>query len=247
MNNYVKDKIRSRKDVSGIWSIIPSSMVTEIIASTGLDFVLLDMEHGGFNVDLINESVRSISGYQCSPIVRIPFIEQTLIQRLLDTGVHGIIAPQIKKKEDAKELIDCCRFSPVGKRGYNPFTKAGDFFCNHQSSYLKDDFLLISIIIENIDAYNNLDELLEFNEIDVFYLGIYDMSCAFGIRGQMDHSLIAEFIQKASEKIIKAGKMVGIMVDSIPENRKNETGSFFVLKPDTYILKKSIMDRMNIK
>jgi 4-hydroxy-2-oxoheptanedioate aldolase len=244
MRNFVKEKLARGESVVGIWSIIPSAMVCEIVASSGLDFMILDMEHGCFDLGTMSEAIRSIVDYECSPIVRVPFIEQTLIQRVLDAGAHGIVAPQVKSVADAQKLVDCCRFAPKGIRGFNPYTRAGNFTADNKSLYLDNDFPLVSIIIENLDAYSSLGEILRVDGIDVFYLGVYDMTCAFGVRGELNHPKVETFVMDASKQISKAGKVVGKMIDRV-EHEKIEAGpQFLVLQPDTFQLKKAIQNRL---
>ncbi len=242
INNYVKNKIILKKDVIGIWSIIPNTVVSEILASTGLDFIILDMEHGSFDPDIIAGSVQAVSMYGCSPLVRIPEIEHTVIQRVLDVGAHGIICPQIKTLSDAERLVEYSLFSPKGNRGYNPFTKAGDFTGNDDSVYMASGFPLLGVIIENNESYSNLDSILKIEDIDVFYLGIYDMSCNLGVRGQLTHPLVSNFVNEATKKIKNAGKTVGYMIDNYSGLKKDSDGDFLVLKPDTFQLKKCIMN-----
>lgn len=242
ITNHVKNKILQKKDVVGIWSIIPNEVVTEILASTGLDFIILDMEHGSFNPFIISKSVQAVSAYECSPLVRIPEIDHTIIQRVLDIGSHGIVCPQIRTVSDAELLVEYSLFPPKGRRGYNPFTKAGDYSGNSDSAYMDSSFPLIVVIIENLVAYSNLDCILKVEGIDVFYLGIYDMSCNFGVRGELTHPLVQEFVNDATNKIKAAGKTVGYMIDNYSLLKQNSEGNFLVLKPDTFQLKKSIMD-----
>lgn len=244
MRNFTKEKIERGESAVGIWSIIPSATVCEIVASAGLDFIILDMEHGCFDLGTLAEAIRSIADYECSPIVRVPFIEQTIIQRVLDAGAHGIIAPQVKSVADAEKLVDCCHFSPKGIRGFNPYTRAGNFIADNKSLYFDSGFPLLSIIIENLDAYSNLEEILHVDGIDVLYLGVYDMSCAFGVRGELDHPKVGEFIKDASKQITSAGKVVGKMIEKVDHERAQDVPQFLVLQPDTFQLKKAIQDRL---
>jgi 4-hydroxy-2-oxoheptanedioate aldolase len=245
MKNHVKDKIRRGKSVTGIWSIIPSPMVSEIIATSGLDFMILDMEHGAFDMTVLAECIRSAAGTECSPIVRVPYVEPTLIQRVLDAGAHGIIAPQVRSRDDAEFLVSCCRFSPNGLRGYNPFTRAGNFLSDHKSTYLENGFPFISLIIENLDAYKDLDGLLEVKDIDAYYLGIYDMSCAFGSRGDLESSSIKHFVAESSARISAAGKAIGRMIDRRPPVEADGDATFFyVMQPDAFLIKQAIISRL---
>jgi len=238
-HNNCKEKLLSGEIVVGIWSIIPSTMVTEILSSTGLDFIILDMEHGAFGITAISDSIRAVVFEYCSPIVRIPKVDPQLIQTLLDVGAHGIVAPQIRNIEDVKELVASSRLYPKGKRGFNPFTKSGDYIGQANTRYYSDDFPILIGIIENMDAYLNLDQLLSVNEIDVWYIGVYDLSCAVGFPGQVDHPEVKKIINDIKFRILQSGKKVGCMIDKYIKMDSSEA-VFQVLKPDTYQLKSHI-------
>lgn len=242
MKNFLKQKLSQGEGAVGIWSIIPSAMVCEIVASAGLDFMIIDMEHGSFDFGTMAEAVRAIAANNCSPLVRIPFIEQTMIQRVLDAGAHGIVAPQVKTKKDAEHLVQCCRFPPDGIRGFNPFTRAGKFVADARSPMLDNDFPLVCVIIENLEAYSNLNDILAVDGVDVLYLGIYDMSCAYGIRGDMENQKIQDFVRDASRRITAAGRVVGKMVQKEEKCSDKDSSRFMVLKPDTCMLKNAIRD-----
>lgn len=243
IRNFVKELIVAEENVVGIWNLIPSHHVVEIIASTGLNFQILDMEHGAFDVESVLNSIQAMGNYECSPIVRIPYIEQTLIQRLLDCGSHGILAPQIRIKEDAEKLVSYCTYAPEGLRGFNPFTRSGNYIGESDSVYNKKNFPLLIGIIENNDALDNIDAILEVSEIDVWYIGIYDLSCSLGLKGQLDHPKVLEIFDLCYNKIREHGKILGKMVDDIFQEN-NDSSNFLVLKPDTYQFISSIKSKI---
>ncbi|MBK8791571.1 MAG: hypothetical protein IPN59_00215 [Holophaga sp.] len=242
--NHVKTKLTDGARVAGIWSIIPSPMVCEIQAAAGLDFLILDMEHGPFDMAVLGEAIRATAGYACSPLVRIPCIDPPLIQRVLDLGAHGIVAPQVRTAKDARKLVSCCRFAPDGLRGYNPFTRSGGFAADPTSPYLDNNFPLVALIIENLEAVQNLPEILQVEGIDVLYLGTYDMSCCLGVQGCMEHSLVTDFANSATNLIHAAGRTVGKMVERMPAALDPADAQFLVLKPDTYLLHQAISSRL---
>jgi 4-hydroxy-2-oxoheptanedioate aldolase len=245
-DNYLKNDLDANKRVYGVWNLIPSQHTTEIIASTGIDFQIFDMEHGVFSIQNVLECTQSISQYRCSPIVRIPFIEQTLIQRVLDCGVHGLIIPQIKNKDDAIRIVEYSRYSPSGKRGFNPFTRAGEYWGNGESKKNINGYHINIGIIENNQALENIDSILSVEGIDVWYIGIYDLSCTIGLKGQLNHPKVIDLYNFCEKKINEYGKKSGKMIDSHIEDTGNNT-DFLVLKPDTYQLYSSIKEKIPYK
>lgn len=235
--------VLKKNSLFGIWNIIPSEIVVDIIATSGLDFIILDMEHGCMDYLDIHKYVQIISGTNCSSIVRIPKVDVTIIQRILDTGVQGILAPQIHNAKDAEELVKSCTYAPEGTRGFNPYTRSGDYIGNANSIYNQDKYPLIIGIIENLNAINNIDEILNVDGIDVWYLGVYDMSCALGLKGQLNHEKVLSTIKMCEEKIKNKGKIVGRMINN---SSKEDVAAkeFLVLQPDTFQLKNSIQSKL---
>jgi 4-hydroxy-2-oxoheptanedioate aldolase len=211
MIKTVKTKLESHPSVFGVWSIIDSPSMVEIAALAGLDFQILDLEHGMFDTSTLKASILACEAHGCSPLVRLPSIVDNSVQKCLDLGVHGIIFPRVANYQDALTLIQSTQFPPRGDRGYNPFTAAQFYTPLSGKSKLQNDFPLVSLIIENKKAYQDLEKIASIPGLDMLYLGIYDMSVELGIAGQVNHPLIIDFISDAMQKIKKARKHVGVM------------------------------------
>lgn len=217
--NFVKEKLVAGKPVIGMWSIINSAITVDIAAHAGLDFQILDMEHGVFDLTSLDHCIRACESQQCSPIVRVPSLQPTIIQNCLDLGAHGIIVPQIKETEEAKQVVKATKFAPTGTRGFNPFTRAGHYnpTLPLATTKLHNDFALTGIILENKKVFDELPNLLTLPHLDLFYLGIYDLSFDLGLAGNVDHPLIKEYVTTALKQIHQAGKFAGLMVKNPQE------------------------------
>lgn len=242
--NFVREKLASGKPVLGMWSIINSPMMSEIAASAGLDFQILDMEHGSFDVGSLDASIRSCEGIGCSPMVRVSGLHPTEIQTCLDLGAHGIVVPQVKDHRAAEEAVKATRYAPAGTRGFNPFTRAGGYAgaITAQTPKLKDGFGVTSIIIENRSAFDELDSILQIPGLDMVYLGVYDMSVALGCAGDTKHPSVTRFVESAIPRIRKAGKAAGMMVTDPGEmSRCLDMGaSFLVYGVDSFIVREAM-------
>jgi 4-hydroxy-2-oxoheptanedioate aldolase len=91
--NFLKDKIIKKRTLRGMWSLIPNNLVTEVLSISGLDFIILDMEHGNFSKIDIENSIVVCELNGCSPLVRVPLMEKGNIQSALDSGSHGFVFP----------------------------------------------------------------------------------------------------------------------------------------------------------
>lgn len=96
---------------------LPSSRTAQLVASTGLDAIIIDCEHGNISDDSMHDSVVAISSQGVSPLVRIRMSHADLIKRALDAGAHGIVVPMVNTAEDASAVVQNVKFPPQGLRG----------------------------------------------------------------------------------------------------------------------------------
>ena len=246
--NSLKDKLKKGHSVIGIWSIIPSLILSEIIGMAGIDFQIFDMEHGVYDLPAIENSVRASESVGCSTLVRVAGSDLFSIQSCLDIGVSGVIVPQISNYESALTSVKYMKYYPAGSRGFNPFTRGGNYgMDSKENSKLNNDYGLTSIIIENIEAYKQLDQILTIPDLDMVYLGVYDMSVAMGCKGDMNNPLLSEFVRTSVYKIHKMGKVAGVMVKSKNEIEMYlEMGAkFLVYGVDTFVIQSKMVDIVN--
>jgi len=230
--NPLKAKIAAGQPLLGIWSILPSPALAELLGFAGFDFQILDMEHGTYQLGSAADSIRAAEGAGCSPLVRVPGRDPFTIQPLLDAGAHGVVIPQVRSAMDAREIVANMLFAPEGARGYNPFTRVSRY-CPPAilpEGRLDNSFPFISLIIETENAFRELDEILSISRIDGIYLGVYDMSIALGCGGDVRHPRIQQFVEKAINETRLFKKSVGLMVRSDHEIRLAlEAGADFLV------------------
>lgn len=101
--NFLKEKLEKGQPVLGTWSIIPSTISTDIIASTGLDFIIIDAEHGPISFETAQNMVITCESRNVSPVMRVGTIDEADILKALDIGVHCIQIPNINTKNDVEK------------------------------------------------------------------------------------------------------------------------------------------------
>jgi len=209
--NNLKAKIDKGVPVLGTWNTIGSPIFSEILAFSGLDFLIIDFEHGPFQIEQVHDYVNRCEVNSCTPIFRIPSNSDWITLQVLDQGGHGVIVPHIENKTSTQYLVDSVKYHPIGKRGFTPFTKAGGFSNLHGDLYAgkANEFTLVSIIIESKDGLENLDEILEVEDVDIVYFGAYDLSQAIGLPGQTRHPSLLKEIESGVRKVNDKGKYAG--------------------------------------
>lgn len=235
----IREKIKRNEVVFGTWCEIPAPYSVNIIASAGMDFVILDMEHGVINFELIQNMIFGAHCEGCGVIVRVPEISEQHILRALDAGADGIIVPQVECKNDVKRIIEYSKYPPKGKRGFNPYIKAGGYSAVQKNFFEEQNKkVIIGVILEGKQAFEDIEEIVSEEDIDVVYIGQYDLSVALGVPGDVNNKLVTDILQKSITVIQNKHKYAGCMVHNIDEARSviKQGINFVVYKVDSGIL-----------
>ena len=213
--NYLKQKLLNGDTTIGTWLSIPSEINTEIISLAGLDFVIIDQEHGPVGFETAQKMAISAELHSTSPILRLGDINKAFFQNALDIGVHGIQIPNVEKKEDAERIIKYSKFPPLGERGLSPFTRAGGYNRNNSDVITSSNSnTLVILNIEGRGALENLDQILEISEVDIIFVGLYDLSKSLGIPGQVNDKKVFEHLELITKKALDSKKYVGTIATS---------------------------------
>ena len=184
-----------------------SATVIELLGQVDLDYVFLDGEHGPFTPETIEEMCRAADLAGLTPIARVPDISAPTILRFLDRGVMGIQGPHISTGEQAQALSDACRFAPRGKRSFGyglrsvpPAISAPEFMAQIDSQ------VLVIAMIEDVEAMDNLSDLLRVDGIDLFTIGAFDLSQSMGVPGESDHPTVRDAVAQVEKRVRAAGR-----------------------------------------
>jgi 4-hydroxy-2-oxoheptanedioate aldolase len=200
-------ELAAARRVVGTWCITPSAALVEAAARAGLDFELLDLEHGVFDPTTLEACVRAAELGGAVPLVRVPTVDPAVIQVALDVGAHGIVVPQVRGLDDVRAAVAATRYAPVGTRGFNPFTRGSGYGVG--GAERPDPFVMI--IIEHPAAVEALPAIVAEPGVDAVYLGVYDMSVALGVPGQVSSPIVERFVEEAVATARAAGCPVGGM------------------------------------
>ena len=214
--NFLKEKLESGKAVLGTWSVIPSSVTTDIIASTGLDFLIIDSEHGPISFEAAQDMVITCESRGVSPVMRLGAINEADILKALDIGVHCIQIPNVNNKQDVEKIVQLAKYPPVGLRGFSPFTRAGNYSIKNAKLLTEEanKNTLIAINIEGQEAIEDIDNILKIKELDIIFIGLFDLSKALGIPGDVENPQVLKYLEELTIKINEAGKYSGTITTS---------------------------------
>ncbi len=181
-NNAIRAAIDADETVYGASAATFSPTIIEIFGELGLDFVWLDLEHGGpspYDSTTIEELTRAADGADIELLVRIPGPEPSIVRKILDAGVRTLLIPRIETADELRPAVEAAFFSydnGVGDRGVG--IGRGSRWAGYDDSHVgtADDDVLIGTMIENERAIDNLEEILSIPQLGFAFLGPADMS-----------------------------------------------------------------------
>ncbi|MFC1559512.1 HpcH/HpaI aldolase/citrate lyase family protein [Candidatus Margulisiibacteriota bacterium] len=220
--NYLRNKLGSGKAVIGTWAAIPSPVTADVIAISGMDFVVIDSEHGPISFETAQNMIMAVESREVSPCVRVSGLVEGDILKALDIGAHCIHIPNIMTRNDAEQAVQMSKYPPIGKRGFSPFTRAGNYSLESAKVLTKkaNENTLVAIHIEGKEAIDNIDEILKIKGIDIVFIGIFDLSKSLGIAGDVENPKVVAMLKEIAKKASKAGKYPGSIVNNNEQLKK---------------------------
>ncbi len=190
--------------------------IAKLCGLADLDFVLIDMEHGPFDLSQVANMIARFKATPTSPIIRIPASEYHFVARAMDAGAHGIMAPNVRNVQQARRLNDAMRYAPEGNRGLGLGTSHNDFTRPDPGAYTaaanRDNILICQI--ESTEALGNLDSIASEPGVDCLWVGHMDLTQDMGIVGQLGHPEFLGALKDVVTVARKHHKLAGIQPGS---------------------------------
>ncbi len=208
-----------------------------IFASVGYDFVLIDMEHGNYNMETVADLIRGAKSAGIAPVIRVPHLETFFISRVLDAGAEGIMVPMTSTKEQAEAIVRYSKYTPIGQRGFGTQTGQTDYKPLKATEFMKEanEHTLVIAQIETREAIENVDAIIATEGIDVGLIGPNDLSISLGIPDQLDSEIMTQAIEKVVETAKRRGKASGIHIGNVDLIKKWKAKGMTVLACSTDI------------
>ncbi len=207
--NTTKAKLAEGEVVFGAIITRYSPDLVEIFGAIGFDFVMIDCEHGPMNLDQVEHMVRAAESFGITPIARIPNHEESTILRFLDRGLQGIIVPHINTGEAAAGVARAARYYPDGYRGMGG-GRAHDYgvgVTRDESTTWVNSNLLVIPMVEEVEAVQNLDQILAVPGADVLHVAASDLGQSMGFPPQSE---VRKVMGEVVPRVRAAGKSVGV-------------------------------------
>src|SRR5713226_5470370 len=206
--NLVKQNLRQGKLQLGAgFGQFRSPEIPKILAAAGFHWAFLDTEHGGFDLETVQDICRvSVMAGLC-PIVRVADLQYSLVARSLDCGAQGIIFPRVESPEVLELAVSWTKFPPLGVRGFGLTPVQVDYeratipqIIDHMN-----ENVMVVLQIETSLGVERRDELLSVPGVDVVLVGPVDLSISLGVPGDFQHPKMVEAMDKIRDSCIAHG------------------------------------------
>ena len=206
-----RSRLAARDPLYGAWSVIPSPLSARLLAAAGLDYVVIDLQHGGATETDLPAMTSAIRLAGATPIARGRQAHTADIGRALDLGCDGVIVPNVDSAAQARQAASAVRYPPAGHRSAGGVLAAAEPFC--------------IVMAESADAVAGLDATLAVDGVDGIYVGPRDLSLSLGCVLDPDDPVLSRALQRIWAACAAAGKPVGVhAMDGATARRFREAG-----------------------
>ncbi len=207
----LRGKVAADQPVYGLWITLEAPSISEMAVALGLDWIVIDAEHGHLDWKEIVEHLRATVRSDTVALVRVAEVNTGLVKRALDIGADGVVVPWIESAGQLRQAVAFAKYPPEGVRGIGAerATCWGQCFVEHTSE--ANEHVLVVPIIESVQGGRNIPSMLSVSGVDLFFFGPADYSSSAGYRGQWEGPGVAEQILAAKDAIRAAGKHCGVV------------------------------------
>jgi len=201
----------SDRALIGMWACSGSTLVTEVAAGSGLDWLLIDMEHSTNTLESVLLQLQTVAAYPITPLVRVPSNDTVAIKQILDLGAQNLIVPMVSSADEARAAVAATRYPPAGVRGVGS-ALARSARWNRVDGYLHESaqHTSLTVQIETAAGVDAAAEIAAVDGIDAVFVGPSDLSASMGLLGQQTHPDVVAAVEKVFTAVKAAGKPVGV-------------------------------------
>jgi 4-hydroxy-2-oxoheptanedioate aldolase len=227
VTNRFKEQIAKGNLQIGLWSSLAGNISAEIIAHSGYDWIVIDMEHAPNDLAGVVVQLQAMATGTALPIVRAPWNDFVVIKRLLDAGAKGLLLPYVQNRAEAEAAVAAIRYPGRGIRGVAGGARSSNY--GRVPNYLKEaenDICLI-LQVETAEAMANLEEIASVDGVDGIFIGPADLAASMGHLGDLNADEVQASIRDAAARLKKIGRASGILT-TVEEDARRYIGWGFV-------------------
>jgi 4-hydroxy-2-oxoheptanedioate aldolase len=196
----LRQRLRQGPPLIGTFSIVAAPEIIELVGLAGFDVVVLDMEHGTYEISNLGPHILAARAHSVAPIVRVRWAEPALIGAVLDAGAAGVLVPHVQSADDAAAVVEAARFPPQGGRGAHPWVRAAGYAATDDWHARANDDVAVIAMVEGQEGVAAVDEILAVPGLDAVFLGPVDLAASLGLAGQLDHPQVVAAVRSVIER-----------------------------------------------
>jgi len=206
--NRIRNLWREGRCALGAIVTMPSVPTVQVMARSGLDWILIDMEHGAIDMSAAQAMIAATAGSPLVPFVRVAAGAHWLAKAPLDFGAMGIAFPMTTRRKDAEAAVKAVRYPPEGERFWGPFYAPlrWDVTMRDYLGCANEEVMAIGTI-EHIDALATIDEVVSTRGLDLVFIGPGDLATSMGLKGRTDDPGVIAAVSKF-ESVIRPSQVV---------------------------------------
>jgi 2-keto-3-deoxy-L-rhamnonate aldolase RhmA len=216
----LRRKLAADSPVFGVWMTLEAPSITEMAVALGVDWVVIDTEHGHLDWKEVVEHVRATVRSETVALVRVTELNGGLIKRALDVGADGVIIPWVEGAEQLRKALAFARYPPEGVRGLGAERATGWGACLAEHAAEANEHVLVVPLIETVRTAPEVPAMCQVEGAELFFFGPADFSASAGHRGQWEGPGVAEQILALKDTIRRAGKHCGVMTTGTEDLRR---------------------------
>ena len=210
--NAFKDALRAQRPQIGLWLGLADAYATELVASTGFDWLAIDAEHAPNDPRSVLSQLQALAPYPVHPVVRTASDEATLLKQYLDIGAQTLLVPMVESAAQAQRIVAATRYPPAGIRGVGSALARASRW-NLIGNYLRDcaKELCVLIQVESAPGLKNLAAIAATEGVDGIFFGPADLAASMDLLGRPADKQVQEAITQGIKVVRSAGKAAGVL------------------------------------
>jgi 4-hydroxy-2-oxoheptanedioate aldolase len=220
----LKKAIKDGEPLLGIFELAAEPDVIEVLGYAGLDFALLDGEHGDPRMhSSLSNMTRAADVVGMGTIVRFANNDfmGALIGHALDAGADGFQISDVENGETMEKIVQAAYFGPRGSRSIYPVSRAGNFGWRPLPEFIEwsNERVVAMVQVETTHGFEHLDEILANDALDAVFIGTMDLSQSMGLTLQTQHEKVQGAVHEIARRVLESGKALGYRIDT-PDQAK---------------------------
>lgn len=229
MHNQLIEKLQQGAPTLGTFVQLPGPTIIECLALAGLDYIVLDLEHGPSSVAGAATQILAAERHQLTPLVRVKDASRAAVMNLLDQGAQGLVIPAVKTVDEVRRIVQYGKYAPLGERGFGP-SRASAFTYSPElhdlGAYLEScnrETLLLPQC-ETRECLEQVEEIVNLAGVDGLFIGPFDLSIALGVPAQFESEVMQAALRRILAACQAAGKYCFIYADRTRARLRFEQG-----------------------